>query len=81
LFTLTSTITPVPRLTATRIFGIFTFVKLLGAHGDTTSRTDCSWQFADMSLVAMTMICAGFDRGHHGHHRANGHARGKERIH
>jgi hypothetical protein len=63
-------------LTVPRIFGIFELVKLLGAHGDTTYRTDCSWQFADMPLVAMTMICAG---KRHAHARA--HARVNERIH
>lgn len=56
---LTSRITPVTHLTASRVFGIFELVKLLGAHSDTTYRSNCSWQFAAMPLVAMTIICAG----------------------
>jgi hypothetical protein len=63
-----STITSVPRLTAARTFGIFGLVKLLGAHGDATYRTDCSWQFADLPLVAMTMFCAGKRHAERIHH-------------
>jgi hypothetical protein len=73
-------------LTAQRIFGIFELVKLLGAHGDATYRTNCSWQFAAMSLVAaMTTICGG-KRDPHGHAHdtahdtARGNGRDKERI-
>jgi len=66
-------------LTAPRIFGIFGLVKLLGAHGDATYRTDCSWQFAATSLVAaMTMICAG---KRHRRDNRRGNRRDNERIH